>query len=434
MILKNGRICWNKISEQNYNPGGYMIEPLLSEEQKKLRDEVRDFVKWVPRQLIIDMDADKVRYPREFVVEAARRNLLGLRFDKKYGGRGLKWQDEIVALEEIGILGSSLGCLYSLVSIVGEALHVFGTDKQKEKYLVPLIQGKICCAEALTEPRGGSDFFGATTVAVKKGDYYILNGQKRFVVGAEGADIFLVYAKTAPEAPPHQSLSVFVVERDMGVKTEYLYGLLGTRGGGAGRIVFKDAKVPAENLIGWENTGALIFNQMMIPERMTSAAGAIGGARAVLEGAAKYSNKRKAFGKKIREFQGVSFKIADSITKLDAAASLVYSAARAVDEFGSTGNTRRLVSEAKKFATETAWEVVNNAMQIMGGIGYTNVFPVERALRDTRLTMIWTGTNEIMNLIIQHEYYKEILAETGKVRDVEMDAPEAGAEGEKIYE
>ncbi len=411
-----------------------MIDVLLTDEQKKLRDEVRDFVKWVPRQLLIDMDADRVRYPREYVVEAARRNLLGLRFDKQYGGRGLKWQDEIVAIEEIGILGASLGCLYSLVSIVGEALHVFGTEKQKEKYLVPLLKGKIFCAEALTEPRGGSDFFGATTLATKKGDYYILNGQKRFVVGAEGADIFLVYVKTAPEAPPHQSLSVFVVERDMGVKTEYLYGLLGTRGGGAGRIVFKDTKVPAENLIGWENTGALIFNQMMIPERMTSAAGAIGGARAVLEGATKYTDKRKAFGKKIREFQGVSFKIADSITKLDAANSLVYTAARAVDTYGSTGTTRRLVSEAKKFATETAWEVVNNAMQVMGGIAYTNIFPIERALRDARLALIWTGTNEIMNLIIQHEYYKEVLAEKDKVRDVEMDAPEADAKDEKIYE
>ncbi len=411
-----------------------MIDVLLTEEQIKLRNEVREFVKWVPRQLLIDMDADKVRYPREYVVEAAKRNLLGLRFDKKYGGRGLKWVDEIVAIEEIGILGASLGCLYSLVSIVGEALHAFGTEEQKEKYLVPLLRGKIFCAEALTEPRGGSDFFGATTVATKKGDYYILNGQKRFVVGAEGADIFLVYVKTAPEAPPHQSISVFVVERDMGVKTEYLYGLLGTRGGGTGRIVFKDTKVPAENLIGIENAGALIFNQMMIPERMTSAAGAIGGARAVLEGATRYTNKRKAFGKKIREYQGVNFKIAESITKLDAANSLVYTAARAVDTCGSTGTTRRLVSEAKKFATETAWEVVNNAMQVMGGIGYTNIFPVEKALRDTRLTMIWTGTNEIMNLIIQHEYYKEVLAEQDKVRNVEMDAPEADAKDEKIYE
>jgi len=154
-----------------------MIEPLLTDERKKLRDEVRCFVKSVPRQLLNDMDADKVRYPREYVINLAKSNLLGLRFNPKYGGRGLKWCDEIVALEEIGVLGMSLGCLFSLVSIVGEALDVFGTDKQKEKYLDPLLRGKIFCAEALTEPRGGSDFFGATTTAVQKEDNFFFNAR-----------------------------------------------------------------------------------------------------------------------------------------------------------------------------------------------------------------------------------------------------------------
>jgi acyl-CoA dehydrogenase len=232
----------------------------------------------------------------------------------------------------------------------------------------------------LTEPRGGSDFFGATTTAVQKGDYYILNGQKRFVVGADGADIFLVYAKT--EGAPGKSISAFIVERDMGVEAKYIYGLLGTRGGGAGRHVFKDTKVPKENLVLGLNRGADVFNQMMIPERMTSAAGAVGLARAALELATRYSDKRKAFGRKIREFEGVSFRIADSITKLDAAGMLVYGASVAVDTMGSTGYTRRLVSEAKRFATESAWEIINNAMQVVGGIGYTNVYPIEKMLRD----------------------------------------------------
>jgi len=409
-----------------------MIEPLLTDERKKLRDEVRCFVKSVPRQLLNDMDADKVRYPREYVINLAKSNLLGLRFNPKYGGRGLKWCDEIVALEEIGVLGMSLGCLFSLVSIVGEALDVFGTDKQKEKYLDPLLRGKIFCAEALTEPRGGSDFFGATTTAVQKGDYFILNGQKRFVVGAEGADIFLVYART--EGTEGKSISAFVVERDMGVEPKYIYGLLGTRGGGAGRLVFKDTRVPKENLVLGLNRGADVFNQMMIPERMTSAAGAIGLARAALEVSTRYTNKRKAFGKKIREFEGVSFRIAESVTKLDAATALVFGAATAVDQLGSTGYSRRMVSEAKKFATEASWEVINNAMQVVGGIGYTNVYPIEKMLRDARLSIIWTGTSEIMNLIIQHEYYREVLAAADAVRNVEEDATEAGAIDEKIYE
>jgi len=409
-----------------------MLEPLLTEKQKELREEVRRFVKSVPKQLLQDMDADKVRYPREYVVSLAESNLLGMRFNPAYGGRGLKWADEIVALEEIGVLGMSLACLFSLVSIVGEALDVFGSDEQKKKYLEPLLKGRIFCAEALTEPRGGSDFFGATTTAVQKGDYYILNGQKRFVVGADGADIFLVYAKT--EGAPGKSISAFIVERDSGVEAKYIYGLLGTRGGGAGRLVFKDAKVPKENLVLGLNKGADVFNQMMIPERMTSAAGAVGLARAALELATRYSDKRKAFGRKIREFEGVSFRIADSITKLDAASMLVYGAAAAVDSLGSTGYSRRLVSEAKRFSTEACWEIINNAMQVVGGIGYTNVYPIEKMLRDARLSIIWTGTSEIMNLIIQHEYYRETLAPSAAIRNIEDDAQEAHAADEKIYE
>ncbi len=410
-----------------------MIQSLLTPEQLKLRQEVRDFVKWVPRQLLLDMDSEKVLFPREYLVEAAERNLLGLRFSTDYGGRGLKWTDEIVAIEEIGVLGASLACLYSLVSIVGEAIHFFGTDLQKRKYLAPVLKGELFCAEALTEPRGGSDFFGATTTARKEGNYYILNGQKRFVVGAQGADIFLVYARTDVNSQS-KGLSAFIVERDMGVDTKYVYGLLGTRGGGAGRLVFRETKVPAENLVWQENKGGDVFHQMMIPERMTTAAGAVGSARAALEIAGRYSDRRKAFGQKIREFEGVNFKIADSITKLDAARSLAFAAASAVDSLGSTGYTRRLVSEAKKFSSDSAWEIINDSMQILGGIGYTNVYPVEKLLRDLRLMMIWTGTNEVMNLIIQHEYYKEVLKIDSSIRDAESDAAEAFAEDEKIYE
>ena len=415
-----------------------MLDEILTPEQKSLRDEMRDFVTGVPRQLILDMDADRVRYPREYVEEAAQRNLLGLRFPSEVGGRGLGWTDEIVALEEVGILGTSLACLYSLPSIVGEALHVFGTPVQKERWLRPVLAGKLTVAEALTEPRGGSDFFGTTTVARREGDKFVLEGQKRFVVGAEGADLFLVYARTDLEAKPHKGLSAFIVPRGPGVDVEHVYGLMGTRGGGTGRMYFRGARVPAENLIGPENGAAAVFYQMMIPERMTSAAGALGMARAALEVATHYSDRRKAFGQTIRNFEAVSFKVADSITQLDAARMLVYGAARCVDASPPGGHDprrcRRLVSEAKKFATDTAWQVVNHAMQILGGIGYTNVYPIERLLRDTRLIMIWTGTNEVMDLIIQHEYYRELLANPGMVRDIEKDAMEAHRLEEKIYE
>jgi len=411
-----------------------MIEALLTDGQRQLRDEARVFVREdVPRQLILDMDAGKVTYPRQFLERAAARKLLGLRFPPEYGGRGLGWSDEIVALEEVGVLGTSLACLYSLPSIVGEAINVFGTLEQKVRWLRPVLEGRLTVAEALTEPRGGSDFFGTTTTARREGDEYILNGQKRFIVGAEGADYFIVYARTNPVAKPHEAISLFVVERGPGVEVQHVYGLMGTRGGGTGRVYFRDARVPAANLIGRENGASDIFYQMMIPERMTSAAGALGMARAALEIAVRYSDRRKAFGQKIRTFEGVSFKVADSITLLDAASSMVYATARAIDSGDDPSRVRRLVSESKKFATDAAWQIVNHAMQIMGGIGYTSVYPIERLLRDTRLITIWTGTNEIMDSVIQHEYYKELGAQPVG-RNVEADAPDAEIDGEKIYE
>jgi alkylation response protein AidB-like acyl-CoA dehydrogenase len=380
------------------------------------------------------MDGDKVQYPHDFIKEAGRRRLLGLRFPAEYGGRGLSWEDEILAIEEVGVLGTALACAYVMPSIVGEALNVFGTSQQKQRWLTPIVDGSKVAAEALTEPRGGSDFFGTTTQARREGDRYVLRGQKRFIVGAAKCDFFLVYARTDPKAPPHKSISAFIVERGPGVEAEYLYGLLGTRGGGTGRLVLHDVSVPAENLLGPENGAAEMFYQMMIPERMTSAAGAIGMGRAALQIATRYSDQRKAFGEKIRRFEGISFKVANAITMLDASRGLVYATARSIDAHDSPNRLRRLVSEAKKFATEAAWQVINDSMQIMGGIGYTNIYPIERLLRDARLIMIWTGTNEVMDLIIQHEYYNEALASPIELRDVEPDAQEAKRSEEKVYE
>ena len=412
-----------------------MYDFMLDGESIKWRDIAKKFVKTqVPRQMILDMDEDVIQYPKEYVKNLAKWNLLGLRFPKKWGGQGLGWVTETAVLEEIGLLPMALGCLFSLPSICGEALDKFGTDKQKEKYLKPMLEGKKFTAEALTEPRGGSDFFGATTTAVREGDHYILNGQKRFVVGAEGADFFLVYAKTNPNAIPRDSISLFIVERDMGVESKYVYGLLGTRGGGAGRLFLKDVQVPEENLVLGEGKGGLIFYQMMIPERMTSAAGPLGMSRSALEIATKYAHKRKAFGQTIKSYQGVSFKLADSIMQLDACRAIVYQTARAIDSGQSGSLCRRLVSEAKRFSTESATTIISNAMQVLGGIGYTNVFPIERMLRDIRLSTIWTGTSEIMNLIIQHEYFTELLQQKDQVRDVEKDAKESDAPDEKIYE
>jgi len=415
-----------------------MFDYLLTEEQLKIRDEVRDLVKWVPRQMILDMDKDEIKFPKEFLQEAGRRNLMGCRFPKKWGGRDMDWVTTCMVVDEVGVLGYEFACVFGVgAELVCDAIILHGTDEQKEKYVKPLLRGEIFAAECLTEPRGGSDFFGAVTVAEDKGDYFLLNGQKRFIVGGEGADYFMVYARTNPDpkAKPQDLLTALIVDRGQGVETKYQYGLMGCRGGGTARLVFKDVKVPKENVIGRINGGSEIFYTMMIPERLLTASMTIGAAQPAVDIATNYTTRRKAFGKVINRFEGVSFQVAEAVMLLDASRSLAYTTARAVDEKIDAGRVRRMISECKKFITESCQKAVHNSMQVVGGIGYTNIFPIERIHRDLRLSSIWTGTSEVMSMIIAHEWYREFLKlKETRARDFEADAEEAFAEEEKIYE
>jgi len=413
-----------------------MYDDLLTEGQRTIRDEARDFVKWVPQQMILDMDTDQIKFPKEFLQEAGRRNLLGCRYPKQWGGRGMDWATTCLLMEEIGTLGYELACVFGVgAELVCDAVILHGTDAQKERFVRPLLRGERFAAECLTEPRGGSDFFGATTKAEDRGDHFLLNGQKRFIVGAEGADFFLVYARTNPGSKPQDSISCLLVERGPGVETKYLYGLMGCRGGGTGRIVFKNVKVPKENVVGRMHGGYEVFNTMMIPERLGTAAMTIGSARAALDVATGYTARRKAFGQVINQFQGVSFQVAEAAMLLDACRAMANMTARAVDAGANLNLIRRLVSESKKFITESCQKVVHNSMQVMGGIGYTNVFPVERIFRDIRLASIWTGTSEVMSLITAHEWYREYFERKGRLpRDYEADAAEGHAADEKVYD
>ena len=415
-----------------------MYDFLLNDEQRKIRDEARDLVAWVPKDMITKMDRDEIRFPTEFLAEAGRRNLLGLRYPKEWGGRDMDWVTTCVVMEEIGTLGYIFACTFGVgAELVCDAIITHGTDAQKAKYVKPLLAGEVFAAEGLTEPRGGSDFFGTTTTAVQDGDTFILNGQKRFIVGAEGADFFLIYARTNPEAAPQAGITAFIVDRGPGLTVDYLYNLMGSRGGGAGRVVLKDVVVPKENVIGSIDNGVAVFNTMMIPERLGTAAMTIGPAKASLEVAGGYTTRRKAFGRVINRFEGVSFQVAEASMLLDAARSMVYTTARAVDDGADAGATRRYISETKKFVTESCQTVVHNAMQVMGGIGYTSVYPIERHYRDLRLASIWTGTNEVMSMIIAHEWYSEYADRYKRgpaYRDWEADAVDADALDEKIYE
>ncbi|MEN8210808.1 MAG: acyl-CoA dehydrogenase family protein [Thermodesulfobacteriota bacterium] len=414
-----------------------MFEYLLSNEQKQLREETREFVKSIPRQMILDMDTDKIQFPKAFLQEAGKLNLMGCRYPAKWGGRNMDWVSTCMVMEEIGVLGYIFACIFGVgAELVCDAIILHGNDGQKEKYVKPLLKGELFAAECLTEPRGGSDFFGTTTVAEDKGGYFLLNGQKRFIVGGDSADYFLVYARTDPGNEPHKSISCFIVDRTEGVKSEYLYGLMGCRGGGAARMVFNDVKVPKENLLGKLNQGVKIFNTMMIPERLGTAAMTIGAAKPAVDVATGYTSKRKAFGQPVANFQGVSFQVAEAVTLLDASRAMIYTTAKAVDEQIDAKQIRRLVSQSKKFVTESCQKAVHNALQVMGGIGYTNIYPVERIFRDLRLASIWTGTNEVMSMIIANEWYKEYWKKkkANTFRDMELVAAEADVKDEKIFE
>jgi alkylation response protein AidB-like acyl-CoA dehydrogenase len=409
-----------------------MFDVLLSDDEKKTRDEVRRFVRdKVDRDLILKMDSREKEYPYEFVKSAGADNLLGLRFPEEYGGRNLGWVSEMAAIEEIGVLGIALGCAYSLPSIVGEGINKFGTEEQKRNYLLPTLEGKKIGGEGLTEPRSGSDFFGTITTAIKEGNRFVLNGEKRFVAGGVGADYFLVYAKTGFDSKPHESLSAFLVDRDDGVRVEEEYELMGCRGMGAARIVMENTEIPESNILGELNGGNDVFNAMMVPERLTSAAGCIGMGQVALDIAIRYADKREAFGRPIRRFEGVSFKVADCQMELDAARGLVYRAAKVAD---SGAWCRKEVSMAKAFGTEAGFQAVHESMQILGGIGYTDVYPIERLYRDARLATIWTGSNEVQRLIIQNEVFSDVLGEDRSLkRDVELDTPGAYKTVEKVY-
>jgi alkylation response protein AidB-like acyl-CoA dehydrogenase len=413
-----------------------MFDHLFTDAQRRARDEARAFVKDTPRELILDMDAEKVRFPKDWLREAARRGLLGVRHPVRWGGQGLDWVASCAVSEEIGSLSYELACVFGVGGdLVCDAIIAHGTDQQKARYVKPLLAGEIFAAECLTEPRGGSDFFGATCTAEDKGDHFLLNGQKRFIVGGEGADYFLLYARTNPDqnAPPQQTISAFIVDRGPGVEVKYVYGLMGCRGGGTARLNFKDVRVPRANLLGELHGAYPVFTTMMVPERLGTAAMTIGPARAALDVATHYTSKRRAFGQVINRFQGVSFQVAEAAMLLDASRAMVHSTAVAADKPIETDRLRRLVSETKKFVTESCQKVVHNSMQVCGGIGYTNVLPIERIHRDVRLASIWTGTNEVMSMIVAHEWYRESRAAI-QARRYAADAAEADASDELVYE
>jgi len=390
--------------------GSMSIDVMLLKEEISFRNEFRTFLEGLDLYFILRMDKeDEKEFPKDFVRALGRNNYLGIPLPKEVGGRGLNTVCAILAEEELGALAFPLGCAMGMSTYLCRAIYKYGSQDLWNRYIIPTLRADLICAEGITEPLKGSDIARLQTIARKEKNHYIITGEKRFQKGGIGADWFLTFARTNPNVEPHKGISAFIVERGFGVQVVEQFNLLGWKGMGASHLLFKDVQVPEENLVGREGQGFEILMYLLQTERLMEAATALGSARECLKIAVRYSDAREQFEKKIREFQGINFRIADMAVNLDAGRLLCLRAAKVIDEEERRPNKE--VAMAKFFSTEAAWAIIDQSLQILGGIGYTDYYPIERFLRDVRVAKIYTGTNEIMRELTQRGIYDELLRE-----------------------
>ena len=375
----------------------------LSQEQELVQRTARDFAreKVLPRAHEID---EQGKVPKELLAEMASLGFFGIYVPESYGGAGLDALSYALVTEEINRACASTGVVMSShVSLVVDPLLHFGSDAQKHRFLRPLASGEKLGCFALSEPASGSDAAAMRTSARRDGDAWVLNGTKNFITNGASADITLVFAQTDAQAK-HRGIAAFVVERGTrGFTVGKLEHKLGIRGSDTAQLVFQDCRVPATNLLGEVGQGFKIALSTLDGGRISIAAQAVGIARACLEDSLAYAKEREAFGKKIVEFQAIQWKLADMATEIDAARLLVWRAATLKDR----GEDHILAAaQAKLFASDVAVRAARECVQIFGGYGYLTDFPAERHYRDAKITEIYEGTSEIMNLVIAQEILK----------------------------
>jgi alkylation response protein AidB-like acyl-CoA dehydrogenase len=384
-----------------------MSEIMFNETEVKFRKEVRKFVESELLPISEEIERrDDFSLVRGFIAKAGRRGYLGSTYPAKYGGTEKGMVHEIIFAEEVSAVNPGTDMSRAASSLFySMPVFKFGDEEQKRKYLVPVIKGEKIGAIGITEPDVGSDTAGMKTKAKLDGKNYVINGEKRFITNGSQADFLCVFAITNPNVHPHQGMSGLIVEKGMpGFTAVKDYELLGQHGAKVSQLKFENLRVPKENLIGKENEGFKVLMDELDRERVCIAAQALGYAKTPFEAAIKYSNERAQFDKKIKSFEGVSFKIAEAAMKIEAAKLMTLEAARMLDK-GLPATKQATM--AKVYSTETAFEVASSALQILGGIGYTREYPVERMLRDSRLMMIGGGTAEVLRFLIQREVYKE---------------------------
>ena len=372
--------------------------------EAKFREKVQRFAR--EHVAPVAQRVEEGMFPRDILQKLGEQHLLGTAFSKTDGGVGLGWSFEVIVAEEI----SAVSAATEMARLASGALYAaplayFASKAQKHKFLRPVLAGNKVGALALTEPGAGSDAGSIKTHAERRGQGFVLNGEKRFITNGGVADFLFVFAVTNPAKPPKSGVSALLVARDsQGVQTVKTYGLLGMHGANVVHLRFRNVDVPEENVVGGLHRGFPIMLDELDRERPAVAAGMLGIARSAFESAVEYSSKREQFGRPIREFEGVSFKLSDMLVKLEASRLLILKAARLLDE----GKLARLEGAiAKLFATESAFEITHQALQVHGGIGYTKDLPIERYFRDARFMMIGGGTSEIMRFLIQREIYKK---------------------------
>ncbi|HPE88504.1 MAG TPA: acyl-CoA dehydrogenase [Spirochaetales bacterium] len=376
---------------------------LIDKEHALLQTMLRDFAEAEVKPLAKEVDESE-RFPTETVAKMARFGMLGMPFPKEFGGAGGDNLGYIMAVEAMSKVCGTTGVILSAhTSLCAAPIYEFGTPEQKAKYLPPLARGEKLGAFGLTEPNAGTDAAGQQTTAELKGDHYLLNGSKLFITNAGYADVYIIFAMT-DKSKGTKGISAFIVEKEMpgfsiGKKEEKM----GIRGSSTCELVFENVKVPVGNLLGAEGKGFGIAMKTLDGGRIGIAAQALGLAQGAIDETVAYVKERRQFGKTIGQFQNTQFQLADMQAKTDAARLLVYRAACCKDAklpYSVEAAT------AKLFASETAMEVTTKAVQLHGGYGYTREYPVERMMRDAKITEIYEGTSEVQRMVISANMLK----------------------------
>ena len=375
----------------------------LTEEHIMIRDAARDFAKTELLPGVIERDENQA-FPTEQIKKLGELGFMGMMVDPKYGGAGMDTISYVLAMEELSKVDASASVVVSVNnSLVCWGLEKYGTEKQKQKYLVSLAKGEIIGAFCLSEPEAGSDATSQQTTAVDMGDHYLLNGTKNWITNGNTASVYIVIAQTNPDKG-HRGINALIVEKDMpGFEVGLKENKLGIRGSDTHSLLFNDVKVPKENLIGDDGFGFKFAMSTLSGGRIGIASQALGIASGAYELSLDYSKQRKAFGKAISEHQAVAFKLADMATEIEAARLLCLKSAWLKD---NKMNFDKESAMAKVFASEVAMKTTTEAVQIHGGYGFVKEYHVERLMRDAKITQIYEGTSEIQRIVISRSVLK----------------------------